>query len=109
MNFEEKLAKLDELFGSYKAEWLNEKIFPAEARLQEKDIYAPNDESAFIVEKGNTNTKAGDKIKRDIMLFDSKEEAYAFRQKYLDNSDYVRNYCYLYGGTILDTRKIPLL
>ncbi len=27
MNFDEKLAKLDELFGSYKAEWLNEKIF----------------------------------------------------------------------------------
>ena len=43
------------------------------------------------------------------MLFDSKEDAYTFRQKYLDNSDYVRNYCYLYGGTILDTRKIPLL
>ena len=80
-----------------------------EELIQEKDIYAPNDESAFIVEKGNTNTKAGDKIKRDIMLFDSKEDAYTFRQKYLDNSDYVRNYCYLYGGTILDTRKIPLL
>lgn len=27
MNFDEELAKLDELFGSYKAEWLNEKIF----------------------------------------------------------------------------------
>jgi len=27
MTTEEKLAKLDELFGSYKAEWLNEKIF----------------------------------------------------------------------------------
>ena len=27
MNLDEKLAKLDELFGSYKAEWLNEKIF----------------------------------------------------------------------------------
>lgn len=43
------------------------------------------------------------------MLFDSKEDAYAFRQKYLDNSDYVRNYCYLFGGTVLDIRKIPLL
>lgn len=27
MTLDEKLAKLDELFGSYKAEWLNEKIF----------------------------------------------------------------------------------
>lgn len=27
MNLDEKLARLDELFGSYKAEWLNEKIF----------------------------------------------------------------------------------
>lgn len=27
MTIEQKLAKLDELFGSYKAEWLNEKIF----------------------------------------------------------------------------------
>ena len=27
MNFDEKLARLDELFGSYKAEWLDEKIF----------------------------------------------------------------------------------
>lgn len=27
MTLDEKLARLDELFGSYKAEWLNEKIF----------------------------------------------------------------------------------
>lgn len=27
MTLDEKIAKLDELFGSYKAEWLNEKIF----------------------------------------------------------------------------------
>lgn len=27
MNLDEKLARLDELFGSYKAEWLNEKFF----------------------------------------------------------------------------------
>ena len=27
MTSDEKLAQLDELFGSYKAEWLNEKIF----------------------------------------------------------------------------------
>jgi len=80
-----------------------------EELIQEKDIYAPNDDRAFIAESGNTNTKAGDHIKRYIMTFDSKEDAYAFRQKYIDDSDYVRNYCYRYGGTLLDTRKIPLL
>ena len=80
-----------------------------EELIQEKDIYAPNDNRAFIAESGNTNTKAGDRIKRYIMTFDSKEDAYAFRQKYIDDSDYVRNYCYRYGGTLLDTRKIPLL
>lgn len=80
-----------------------------EELIKESDIYEPNDESAFIVDRGNTNVKSGDKIGREICVFNSKEEAYQFRQAYLDNSDAVRNYCYLYGNNILTLRKIPLV
>lgn len=80
-----------------------------EELIKKSDIYEPNDESAFVAICGNLNVKTGDILSREICTFGTKEDAYTFRQKYIDNADYVRNYCYIYGGMILHSRKIPLL
>lgn len=80
-----------------------------EQLIKDIDVYSPNDETAFIAMCANINTKKGDKIKRQIIAFDSEEECRAFRQKYIDNEEFVRNYCYIYGGTVLKLHQIPLL
>lgn len=78
-----------------------------EELIKKTDIYAPGDESAFTADKGNTNVKSGERISREIATFETKEDAEAFRQLYIDNEDSVRNYCYLYGNNILALKKIP--
>lgn len=80
-----------------------------EELIKESDIYAPGDESAFIVDRGNTNVKSGDKIGREICVFESKEEARKFRENYIRYEQDVREYCYRYGNNILTLRKIPLV
>lgn len=78
-----------------------------EELIKSADIYAPNDDSAFVAGKGNTNVKKGERIAREIATFDTLKEAEDFRQLYIDNADSVRNYCYLYGNNILALQKIP--
>ncbi len=80
-----------------------------EELIKLSDIYEPNDESAFIASKANTNVKSGDKISREICVFDTKEEALYFREQYIRYEEDVRNYCYRYGNNVLTLRKIPLV
>lgn len=77
--------------------------------IQDKDIYEPGDENAFIAISSNINTKKGDKIPRRIMTFDSYEKAKAFQKKYDDNDDFIRNYIYMHASQILKLDQIPLL
>lgn len=77
--------------------------------IQDKDIYKPGDENAFIAISSNVNTKKGDKIPRRIMTFDSYEKAKAFQKKYDDNDSYVRNYIYRFASQLLNLNQIPLL
>lgn len=77
--------------------------------IQDMDIYAPNDESAFIAIAGNVNVKKGSKIKRRITVFDSYEDAKAFQKKYNDNDEWYRNYMYKYCCQIPKIYQWPLL
>lgn len=64
--------------------------------IQDMDIYFPGDESAFLALSANANVKKGEHLDRDILEFDTYEEAKAFQKKYDDNDEYVRNYVYKY-------------
>lgn len=76
--------------------------------IQDNDIYAPGSEDAFIAICSNVNVKKGEKISRNIMTFNSYEEAKLFQKKYNDNDEYIRNYIYSYGENILGLSHIPL-
>ena len=77
--------------------------------LREEYIFEPGDESIFIAKKASINNQAGDRVYRNIIYTDSREDALDIVQKYKENDDYVRNYAYQYGNNILDIRWIPLL
>lgn len=75
------------------------------------DIHEAGDETVFIATATSANKKTikGDHIYRNIKYFDSIEDAYAFREKYINNDEYIRNYCYTWGSNLLGLNEIPLL
>lgn len=77
--------------------------------IQDKDIYKPGDESAFVALAENVNVKKGEHIDRYIMMFDTYEDAKAFQKKYDDNSEYVRNYIYKYANVMCNIEYVPLM
>lgn len=77
--------------------------------LREEYIFEPGDDSIFIAKKASINNQAGDRIYRNIIYTDTKEDALDIIRKYKENDDYVRNYAYQYGNNILDLRYIPAL
>lgn len=77
--------------------------------IQDMDIYKPGDDSAFVAIAGNVNTKKGDHLDRNILTFNTYEDAKAFQKKYDDNDEYVRNYIYKYANELCDTKYVPLL
>lgn len=77
--------------------------------IQDMDIYKPGDESAFIAICSNANVKKGEHIDRNILTFNSYEDAKAFQKKYDDNDDYIRNYIYKYASQLLLLNNIPLI
>lgn len=77
--------------------------------LREEYIFEPGDDSIFIAKKSSINNQAGDRVYRNVIYTDSREDALAIIQKYKENDDYVRNYAYQYGNNILDLRYVPAL
>lgn len=85
------------------------RVLRGEELIKDSDIYPPNDDSAFFANRGNTNVKAGNRIKRFICTFDSEEEAKKFQKRYKEKEEEVREYCYIFGNNILLLKKIPLV
>ena len=77
--------------------------------LREEYIFEPGDDSIFIAKKASINNQAGDRIYRNVIYTDTKEDALDIIKKYKENDDYVRNYAYQYGNNILDLRYVPAL
>lgn len=77
--------------------------------IQDYDIYGPGDESGFVAISGNINVKIGQHLDRDIMEFDTYEDCKKFQKLYDDNAEYVRNYVYMHGSSIVRLNTIPLL
>lgn len=77
--------------------------------LREEYIFEPGDDSIFIAKKASINNQVGDRIYRNVIYTDTKEDALNIIRKYKENDDYVRNYAYQYGNNILDLRYIPAL
>ena len=72
-------------------------------------IFEPNDDSIFYAKKASINNETGEKIYRNILYTNTKEEALEIINKYKEQDDYIRNYAYQYGNNILDIRWIPSL
>lgn len=85
------------------------RVLRNEQLIKDSDIYAPNDNSAFIAQSSSIHTKVGDKVERLILEFDSKEEAIEFQQLYIKNQEVVRDYVYRYGAAVLHANTIPFL
>lgn len=85
------------------------RIIKDEVLIKDQDLHEAGDNSVFIADKANTNVKKGDKIKRQLIYFETMEDAKEFQKLYNDNSEYLRQYCYIFGNSILRMREIPLL
>lgn len=85
------------------------RVLRNEQLIQEQDIHEAGDDSVFITKAANINVPIGSRVKRNIIYFDTVEEAHEFKKRYDDNEDYVRNYCYQYGNTILRMCEIPII
>lgn len=77
--------------------------------IKDDDLYSPNDDSAFIAVSGNVNIKAGDKVKRRILTFNTFEEMKAWQEFFNSHEKELRNYMYRYGDTILKYKQKPFI
>src|SRR5574344_825465 len=107
VKFEEKLSCKDKPFLLIKV--TKARIVRDEPIFYDNDIHEAGDESAFIAESANVNVKKGSKIKRFLIYFDTVDDIKKFIQFYNDNSDYIRNYCYEYGSTVLRMNRMPYI
>lgn len=82
------------------------RVVRGETLIKEIDCKKANDNSVFIAEKANTNTKKGQTIKRGILEFETEDEMNKFVEKF-NNADFIRNYIYLNGNNVLNLDKIP--
>ena len=85
------------------------RVIRNEQLIKDDDIYEAGDESCFTAKSATVNSAAGDALTRNIMYFDSIEDAKKFQQKYIDQADYVRKYGYEWGNNLLLTDRIPLI
>ena len=84
------------------------RIVRGEELIKDEDIFEAGDDTAFIAQTANINVKRGDKIGRNVMFFDTMEEAEDFQKLVNDDADYIRQYCYEYGNGVLYPKYIPL-
>lgn len=83
------------------------RVLRGEQLIKDSDLYNPNDESAFVVDRGNTNVKSGDKTKRWILTFDTFEQMKKWQNDYNARDLEVRQYMYLWGNTLLRMDEKP--
>lgn len=85
------------------------RIVRGEVLIQDADVYQAGDESAFVSKGGNQFREVGSSLARDVLVFDTLEEAKNWQalQNSLDAT--LREYCYQYGNNILRLVEIPWL
>lgn len=87
------------------------RILKNEVLIKDADVHEAGDDSVFLAEKANINTPVGAHLERNLIYFDTFENAKKFQALYNDekNALYLREYCYLYGDSILRLKDIPFL
>lgn len=85
------------------------RILRNEILVNDSDIHDAGDESVFIatMTSANKKTKKGDLIKRNILYFNTIDDAKKYQKWFNDNDEYIREYCYEYGSNLLGLNEIP--